>query len=192
MELLDDADLFVKIQGGNVEAFEQMYERYHGLVYTFALRSCHDADLASEITQDVFVRLWTTNAQYQAAQSQFRTWLLTITRRILYDKLRQQRRTPSVLVEHDDHTALDVRGGVVHSPESMSFQQWFREDVSEALQTLNFEERTVIELAYFHQMTLREIAEQMNRPVGTVKTRLHKALKFLREMMPEWREGAER
>ncbi|KPV42114.1 RNA polymerase sigma factor [Alicyclobacillus ferrooxydans] len=192
MELLDDADLFSKIQEGNSEAFEQMYDRYSGLVYTFALHGCSNEELASEVTQDVFVRLWTTSAQYRPEQSQFRTWLLTITRRILYDKLRQQRRNGAVILEWYGQTADDLGTGLERSVESVSFHHWFREDVSEAMQALNFEERTVIELAYFHQLTLSEIAQQMNRPLGTVKTRLHKALKFLREMMPEWREGAER
>ncbi|WDL98038.1 RNA polymerase sigma factor [Alicyclobacillus sp. ALC3] len=190
MNSLDDATLFEKIQQGDAGAFEALYDRYSRVVYSFALRSCNDSDLASEVTQDVFVRLWTTEARYQAERSQFRTWLLTITRRILYDKLRRRERQGVV---------VGIHGNVVEDPQLLphvetqrvSFAQWFREDVEAALQSLQIEERTVVELAYFRQMTLSEIAKELNRPLGTVKTRLHRALKVLREAMPEWKGGLE-
>lgn len=192
MDLLDDAALFERIQERDADAFETLYDRYGTLVYTFALRMCNDAELASESTQDVFVRLWTTHAEYQPELSQFRTWMLTITRRIVYDKLRRQRRHKRVVHEVHGNVVEDAQHASLPNPETITVAQWFREDVATALQSLQIEERVVIELAYFQQLTLTEIARRMNRPIGTVKTRLHKALKMLRETMPEWKGGFER
>lgn len=189
MDLLDDATLFEKIQTGSAEAFEVLYDRYNGLVYTFALRSCNDIELANEITQDVFVRLWTTSAEYRPELSQFRTWILTITRRITYDKLRQQGKRSAVVIELHGNVVAHPQRINISDPDIEVIQQWFRQDVVDALQSLHAEERTIIELAYFRQLTLREVAQQMNRPLGTIKTRLHKALRVLRETMPEWKGG---
>ncbi len=192
---LDDAELFSKIQSGDADAFATLYDRYHALVYTFAFRSCHDADLANEITQDVFVRLWTTASPYRPELSQFRTWLLTITRRIIYDKLRKQRRDNVILLEmHGNVVGVEDlnEGPAVMNPEMVAVESWFREDVRTAMQSLHIEDRRVIELAYFQQLTLVEISRELNRPLGTIKTRLHRALKVLRETMPEWRGGTER
>lgn len=192
---LDDAELFSKIQSGDADAFSTLYDRYHALVYTFAFRSCHDADLANEITQDVFVRLWTTASPYRPELSQFRTWLLTITRRIIYDKLRKQRRDNVILLEMYGNVVgvEDLKAGpAVMNPEMAAVESWFREDVRTAMQSLHIEDRRVIELAYFQQLTLVEISQKLNRPLGTIKTRLHRALKVLRETMPEWRGGTER
>ena len=192
---LDDAELFSKIQSGDADAFATLYDRYHALVYTFAFRSCHDADLANEITQDVFVRLWTTASPYRPELSQFRTWLLTITRRIIYDKLRKQRRDNVILLEMYGNVVgvEDLKAGpAVMNPEMAAVESWFREDVRTAMQSLHIEDRRVIELAYFQQLTLVEISRELNRPLGTIKTRLHRALKVLRETMPEWRGGTER
>ncbi|QSO48059.1 RNA polymerase sigma factor [Alicyclobacillus mengziensis] len=192
---LDDAELFSKIQSGDADAFSTLYDRYHALVYTFAFRSCHDADLANEITQDVFVRLWTTASPYRPELSQFRTWLLTITRRIIYDKLRKQRRDNVILLEMYGNVVgvEDLKAGpAVMNPEMAAVESWFREDVRTAMQSLHIEDRRVIELAYFQQLTLVEISQKLNRPLGTIKTRLHRTLKVLRETMPEWRGGTER
>lgn len=192
MNLSDDAALFEKIQKGDASAFEALYDRYSRVVYSFALRACNDSDLASEVTQDVFVRLWITEAEYRPERSQFRTWLLTITRRILYDKLRGRERRDGVVTLVRGNVVEDS-AQVLRHPHSdhVAVAQWFREDVAAVLQSLHAEERAVVELAYFQQLTLREIAQELNRPIGTVKTRLHKALKVLREAMPEWRGGIE-
>jgi RNA polymerase sigma factor (sigma-70 family) len=196
---LDDAELFSRIQSGNADAFATLYDRYHTLVYTFAFRSCHDADLAGDITQDVFVRLWTTTSSYRPELSQFRTWLLTITRRIIYDKLRKRQRDKVVLLEMHGNPVevIDAAGDLTQAsatthPERAAVEQWFRDDVRAAMQSLLSEERAVIELAYFRQLSLMEISRELNRPLGTIKTRLHRALKILRETMPEWKGGTER
>lgn len=189
MVLPDDTALFKDIQAGSAEAFEVLYNRYRSLVYTFALRACNDAELATDVTQDVFVRLWTTSAEYQPELSQFRTWMLTITRHILFDKLRQRKKRSAVIVEMHGNVVEDPDVTGNFNPESEAMQQWFRQDVAMALQSLQSEDRSVIELAYFRQLTLREVAKELGRPLGTVKTRLRKALLVLRETMPEWRGG---
>lgn len=187
MDLNEDALLFQSLQHGDKTAFERLYHQYSSLVYTFALRCCGNPDLASEITQDVFLRLWRTKAVYQPELSRFSTWLLTMTRHICYDKLRspsQQVQKKSVSLEWDTNREM-LRNGSTHELE----KSWFRKDMEDALSELRPEERTIIQLAYFQGYTLNEISQQLHLPIGTVKTRLHKTLQRLRSYMRGWEGG---
>lgn len=189
MTIDDDAVLFRKIQIGDGAAFEQLYGKYQSLVYTFALRGCGDRELAAEITQDVFVRLWTTTAEFRPEVSKFTTWLLTITRNICHDKLRGRGKNGESVefgeeIQNQLPSPFDV-------PEKSAQAHWFREDIQGAMTQLNAEERTVVELAYFYGLTLTEISVRLNRPLGTIKTRLHKSLQVLRKNLKGWEGGVE-
>jgi RNA polymerase sigma-70 factor (ECF subfamily) len=134
----------------------------------------------------VFVRLWTTKSVYRPDLSRFSTWLLTISRRIYLDKVKHSTGRSTLSMNGAVEALID--GSFNHSEHSAA-RHWFREDVQIALETLRREERFVIELAYFHGLTLTEIASRLNRPIGTVKTRLHKGLKALRVRMSDWKGG---
>ncbi|QQE80105.1 RNA polymerase sigma factor [Alicyclobacillus sp. SO9] len=173
---------------GNAAAFEVLYNRYSALVYSFALKACESKELAAEITQDVFVRLWTTTAVYRPELSQFPTWLLTIARGIYRDKLKSASKSAKVVTLYD--TAEWEHGATSASQRTVT-RNWFREDVYSVLLNMNRQEKLIIELAYFQGLTLSEIANQLEQPLGTVKTRLHRALKRLRKSMVEWEGGLE-
>ena len=182
MNETDDAALFLQIKRGDTTALEAVYDRYNSLVYTFAWHRLRDADLAAEATQDVFVRLWTTTADYDPDKSQFSTWLLTIARHICSDKLRKMARVAPVASPVEISQTLLVDG----NPPETAEARWFRRDVHQVLVSLPAEQRTVIELAYFQGHTLREIADFTATPLGTVKTRLNKALRTLRQNLQGW------
>lgn len=183
----EDALLFHRIQNGEAAAFEILYDKYNTLVYTFAFRGCGNSELANEITQDVFIRLWTTQASFRPELSQFSTWLLTITRRVCRDKLKKlQFKLLNVSIETMNESG---KYDSTEQPELLIQTTWFRKDVFAVLQTLQQEERLIIEMAYFHGFTLREIANRLDIPIGTIKTRLHKGLRTLRSRLPEWEGG---
>ena len=206
-----DLELFQAVQAGSGQALAELYDKYSSLVYSYALRACGETECAEELTQDTFVRLWTTKGAFDPNKSQFKTWLLTITRRLNQDRWRRVTHTrtprgewkglssiagpipPSKKTVFDP--ALDT--AVVSNMKEYSAdftmalaeRTWFRQEVLASLQGLSEEERRVVELAYFHGLTLREVAEHLHRPLGTVKTRLNRALSVLREDMQAWKGG---
>lgn len=178
----DDQRLLEQIRAGNREAFVDLYDRFNRLVYTFALRTCQDADKAEEVTQDTFVRVWTTQSAFDGQRSSLSTWLLTIARRICIDKWRRQHRQTSPLNMFDIQKPM-----VAEDPAQLTEHRWFRQAVVQSFTVLSAEERQVIELAYFEGLTLSEVAQRMDRPIGTVKTRLHHGLSQLRGQLQLWK-----
>ena len=189
-----DEALFRALQSGDGQALAELYDRYSSVVYAFALRTCSNQECAEEVTQDTFVRLWTTTSVFDPMRSQFQTWLLTITRRLCQDQLRKKRRFERTAARHsEERIGVDTPPGLAgHGADVTAVTaevSWFRLEVLSSLQGLTKEEQSVIELAYFHGFTLREVAEQLQRPLGTVKTRLNHALTVLRQDLQGWKGG---
>jgi len=187
-----DEPLFRAMQNGNGQALAELYDRYSSVVYAFALRTCLNQECAEEVTQDTFVRLWTTTSVFDPKRSHFQTWLLTIARRLCQDQLRKKRRFERTVARHTEDGRETPLGSLEHGSDVTAVTvevSWFRQEVLSSLQGLTTEERKVIELAYFYGFTLREVAEQLQRPLGTVKTRLNHALTVLRQDLQGWKGG---
>jgi RNA polymerase sigma-70 factor (ECF subfamily) len=160
-------------------ALEELYDRYVKLVYAFARKSVADDQAVREIVQAVFVRLWTTEAEYRANSGKFVNWLLTITRNITIDHLRKKRQTQGELSSALPSVAakMTAEGELPHDAAERGFA---REKVRLACEHLSASQARLIERIYWQGYTLREAAEQSGEPLGTVKNRLHQALKILR------------
>ncbi|WP_276351377.1 RNA polymerase sigma factor [Cohnella caldifontis] len=181
-----DAELMQLIRLKRREALELLYDRYARLVYSFAKRASGNESLAREIVQLVFTRLWTTKAEYDSSKGAYANWLLTVTRNIAIDVLRRERR-------HAGSVPLDRIGGMPGTepsdwPEAEIVRRSEYSEVAAAASRLTLPQRRVIELLYWKGYTLQEIAEMGGEPVGTVKNRLHQALKALRRNLQGFRE----
>ena len=176
---LSDEELLKRIAAGDEEALVTLYDRYGRLVYSLAYQILQDHQLAEEITQDVFTRVWQSAASFDPKKSRFTTWLTSITRNRAIDILRRRRvRGLTGPGEAELNTAI-TRADERYSPE-------YHLDalaVREALRKLPPDQRKVIELAYFNGMTQREIAEHLQIPLGTVKTRMRLAMMKLRDLL---------
>ncbi|MBW5448146.1 sigma-70 family RNA polymerase sigma factor [Cohnella sp. CFH 77786] len=181
-----DSELMRLIRMKHREALELLYDRYAKLVYSFARRAAGNEALAREIVQLVFTRLWTTRAEYDAAKGSFVNWLLTITRNIAVDVMRRERRhaanVPMEWIEDSREAAESDH------PESETVRRAELSEVAAAASRLTLPQRRVIELLYWKGYTLQQIAEMGGEPVGTVKNRLHQALKTLRRHLQGLRE----
>lgn len=182
-----DGQLMRQIRERRREALETLYDRHIRLVYSYALRMAGEEALAREIAQTVFTRLWTTRAEYDAEKGAFAAWLVTITRNIAVDVLRRERRHRSPL----SMEALIGRPGETRpeDPEPALLLKAERAAVATAARKLSEPQRRVVELLYWRGYTLQEIADLGGEPVGTVKSRLHQALKTLRRSLHGLREG---
>lgn len=179
---LTDEELFARVKAGDGDALSELYDRYLHKVYAIARRVVVDAQVAEEVVQDVFTRIWTTTA-FRPELGKFEHWIYVVARRIAIDHVRRRERA----VDWPDSERVD-RG----ADESATFDgellaDALRADLVRSLQALRPEERIVLQKAYFEGHTLSEIAADLAIPLGTVKTRLHHGLRVMRAGMADWK-----
>lgn len=166
------------------DALGELYDRYHRLVFSLALNSVTDHAAAEEITLDVFTRVWEKAETYRAEQSKVTTWLLSLARHRTIDVLRQRH----TRLERNMVSWADVPETVSfnsNSPEEAVELTMRQELVQAAIAQLPAEQKQSLALAYFKGYTHRQIAELLQEPLGTVKTRLRSAMQKLRQMLQD-------
>lgn len=176
MSDLSDDVLAEQVANGSEKALLHLYDRYSGRVYALALRMLGDSMSAEEITQDVFVKLWSHARSYIASRGAFPVWLLTIARRTALDRIRLEHRRPALA---GDQEPEDVWEFLPDEGSTSDEARW--RSLYFAVQALPAEQRTVIELAYYRGLTHSQIAQELGWPLGTVKTRLRMGMDQLRE-----------
>jgi RNA polymerase sigma-70 factor, ECF subfamily len=167
---LTDSQLIERVGTGDREAFDELYRRYARAVLGLALRRLGDRGRAEDAVQDAFTAIWRSAASYDRERGNGAPWLYTVARNAIVDGLR---RTPEPATEPQEEAA-DEPG-----PAARAEASWVSWRVHRALETLPEHERPVIELAYWGGMSQSEIAEYLNLPLGTVKTRTRSALSRL-------------
>jgi RNA polymerase sigma-70 factor (ECF subfamily) len=172
---LDDTQLISKVADGDQRAFLALYDRYSSRVYSLALQMMRDRMMAEEVVQDTFLKLWSRAGQYLTERGSLLIWLLTIARRTALDRLRLESRRPTLSNETDPELVWEL----TPEPESTSEEaRWH--SLYLAVQSLPEDQRNVIELAYYQGMSQSEIADTLDLPLGTVKTRLRTGMDRLR------------
>ncbi|MCG3088949.1 RNA polymerase sigma factor [Sporosarcina cyprini] len=169
------AELMRLVNEKHNEALEELYERYIKLVYGFVMKFCNgDEEMTKEVIQLVFLRLWTTNSHYDPLQGGFVNWLLTITRNICIDYLRKENRhTQRHQEEHEE----------IAEPVNVIDQRVNTNVIEKAKNKLPKAQKKLIDLLYWKGYSLSEIAQLEQQPIGTIKSRLHQALKGLRKQL---------
>jgi len=178
-----DVDLIGRASRGDARALEVLYDRYSRVVFSFALRTVGDRELAEELLQEVFFRAWKQGAAYDAERGTFVTWLLTITHNLAIDEVRKRQRRPQRADGEEPETVL---AGMADTGSGVEDEVWIgalRETITGALAQLPASQREAIELAYYQGLTQREIAEQLGEPLGTIKTRMRLGMRKLREAL---------
>jgi RNA polymerase sigma-70 factor (ECF subfamily) len=177
----DEADraVLVRLADGELDALEDLYDRYKTMAYSIAYRITNDATLAEDVVQDAFLGAWRNAARYVETRGSVKTWLLAIVHHRAIDAVRRRRPTtelpdlelppPVVLTEPD--VWAEVAAGID------------AEIVRRALGELSEVQREAIELAYFGGLTQQEIADRTATPLGTVKSRMRLGLLAMRRSL---------
>ena len=181
---VDDISLVKLIADAHTDAVKELYDRYNRLVFSVALAILGDRSVAEEATLDVFVHVWRGARTYRPERAKVNTWLVAITRHHAIDILRwQNSRVDGKSLSLDD---MPLRS---ESPASnleerveISLQ---RARVREAVAQLPAEQRQVLVLAYFKGYTHQQIAEVLEQPLGTIKTRVRLAMQKLRQTLSD-------
>lgn len=167
-----------QVAQGDERAFLTIYDCYVGRVHGLTLRILGERMLAEEATQDTFLKLWSRAHTYLAERGSLLVWLLTIARRTALDRLRLESHRPMLSDANDPTEAWQV----IPDSDSLSEESHWR-SMHFAVQGLAPDQRQLIELAYYQGLSQSEIAEVLDWPLGTVKTRLRAAMEHLRR---EW------
>lgn len=179
---LSDAELVARLALSDEAAFGELYDRYSSAAYGLALRVTNSQETAEEIVQDAFMKLWRNPTGFDASRAALSTFLLTLVRNASIDTLRRLR--PTMPLEDDDGDPLPIASRDSGPLERAELAQ-LAVRVQAAMQDLSVAHRQTVELAYFKGQSREEIAEVMNVPVGTVKSRLKYALDKLRAVLGE-------
>jgi RNA polymerase sigma-70 factor, ECF subfamily len=187
---MSDEERIRRVATGDRRALEQLYDQFHRLVYSFALKVLRDPHASEEVVQDVFMRIWTQAGKFDPKRGRFSSWLINITRNIAIDRVRSSRLRGMVPLVRPDESERDVIDLTVDLADATVTAVHVRE----ALNVLSAEQREALDLAYWHGYTHTEIARRVKVPIGTVKSRLHHALMKLRNVLytDGRKEGANR
>lgn len=175
-----DELLMAAVAAGDAQALEQLYTRYSRVAFGLALRILTSAEPAEDVVQEAFWRVWNRAATFQSGSGQFAPWLFGIVRNLCIDELRRRQSRPSRVAGSTDEQLLLALPDTQPSIDVVTWETERRRLITSALDELPPDQRQVIELAYFGGLSQREIADKLNNPLGTVKTRVRLALQKLK------------
>ncbi len=174
-----EEDLLLATARGDQQAFAALYERLAPMIHGVVRRVVRDPAQSEEVSQEVLVEIWRTAVRFDPDRGTARTWALTMAHRRAIDRVRSEQasRDRTQRVADGQHTrpydevSEHVEVGIEH------------EQVRTALGTLTDLQRQAVELAYFKGYTYREVAELLETPLGTIKTRMRDGLIRLRDAL---------
>ena len=177
---LDDARLCEQARFGDVDAYEELVRRYQRLAYRTAYVVTRSSADAEDVTQEAFVKAYYALDRFRV-DDPFKPWLMRIVVNAALNHKRTQGRQENLALR-----MAEVRpsGGAAPSPEAAALTGEAHQEVVAALNALGEKDRMVIALRYFFDMSEAEMAIVLECPVGTVKSRLSRALTRLKEVLP--------
>jgi RNA polymerase sigma-70 factor (ECF subfamily) len=177
LDIQDSKQLVLQIQDGSLEALGDLYDRYNRLVFRTALGVTGDPESASDLLQEVFLRLFRFAARIDPDRP-LEPWLYRMTANLSYTWVKR-RRWAQPIEDVSDWLAGSKKSQPTYRAEKN--EAW--KQVESAIQTLPLPQRSVIVLYYINECSLQEVADILDIPTGTVKSRLHYARRTLKEQM---------
>ncbi len=174
-----EEELVTLIRNKNTEAFKSLYDNYSSALYGVILKVVEIEELAQDILQDSFVKIWKSFSSYDSSKGRLFTWMLNISRNTAIDALRSKHGKMEGKIQSIDNSVYEVNA---QTKVTTNIDQIGLKDV---LKKLKNEHLILIELVYFKGYTQEEISQELAMPLGTVKTRIRTALNQLREILKE-------
>ncbi len=186
IDKISEPHLVSLLQAKDEKAFNYLYDNYSGALYGLILNMVTKNEYADEIIQDVFLKIWKSSGQYDSTKGRLYTWMINIARNTALDFIKskgfvneQKNRSLSDVVNE-----IDLGTELVDGLESIQADQVAMKAV---VFSLKKEWRELIELLYYQGYTQAEVAEKLDIPIGTIKTRTRSALIELREKLKDYR-----
>jgi RNA polymerase sigma-70 factor (ECF subfamily) len=187
----EERQLIERCKQGDLAAFNELVKKYEKQVYNFAYRLTGNYDDANDVAQDAFLRVYNAIGSFRGDAS-FTTWLFRITTNVFLDDRKRARAHPHSSLDE----ALDLEESSVArqiedpspSPEALTEQKERGQILQDTIGSLPENQRAMVVLYHSEQKSYEEIAEMMNLPIGTVKSRLNRARLALKEKLSPIRE----
>lgn len=175
--VISEEELVNRLKSGEKSAFEALYNSYANNLYGIVMKVVRTDPPAQDVIQEAFIKIWKNVSAYNNSKGSIFTWMLNITRNTAIDKLRSAE-YKSEIRNYDVQNYSDSVN--INHHKEPSFEHI---GVQEILLKLKSEHKEIIDLAYFEGYSQSEIAEKLNIPLGTVKTRVKLAMQHLREIL---------
>jgi RNA polymerase sigma-70 factor (ECF subfamily) len=182
---LEDQALLAQVADGDSRALDMLYDRYARVVYGVALRILGESELAEDVVQETFWRVWRRARTFQSGRGKVAAWIFGIAHNLSIDELRRQRSRPLPVYDTDETPVLRDREDSQMDVVANALEHERGRLVDAALQQISADQREVIELAYFGGLSQSQIAERLQSPIGTVKTRIRLGLRKLRDLLAQ-------
>ncbi|MCU0682343.1 MAG: sigma-70 family RNA polymerase sigma factor [Polyangiaceae bacterium] len=183
-----DAALMQAVAAGDRAALARLYDEYSDRLLALARRLLRNPREAEDLVHDVFIEVWRHAGEYSAERGSARSWLVVRLRSRAIDRLKSTGYSRVMCV---DGEALERSIVSQQPPPSAPSFDFEGEKVRQAVEALPADQRAVLELSYFEGLSLAEAAERLGAPLGTIKSRLARALTRLRQDLRSLQEGAE-
>jgi RNA polymerase sigma-70 factor (ECF subfamily) len=168
---IPDRKLVALISRGDEAALAELYQRHSVPLYNYLLRLVRDQSIAEDLLQEVFIAIWTGSSGFRG-RSKVKTWIFRIAHNRAVSWLRKHARPEEAGEQEESPAPAD-------NPETVALRHWRQDQVRQAVDQLSPKHRAVIELAFVHDLSYSEIAEVVDCPTGTVKSRISYAMRRL-------------
>ena len=170
-----EQELVSSLKCNNKEAFEYLYDHYSSALYGIILKIVRDEERAADVMQDTFLKIWKNISSYNVEKGSLFTWILNVARNTAIDRLRLDLKNENS-VSWDNVPESDLGNNVIFNPIPATI------DIRAIVSRLLPEKSLLIDMVYFQGYTHEEVSEKLSLPLGTVKSRIRKALIELREI----------
>jgi RNA polymerase sigma-70 factor (ECF subfamily) len=187
-----DEALMAALCQGRETALAELVRRYQNDIFRFCLHYLRDVEVARELAQETFIRVYTARGRFDV-ERKFRPWALCIARNLCLNELKRKKAVTMETLEEYASTARDETGAVLRfsgsGPAEALMAAERRELLARAIDGLDEESRELVTLRFFERMPAKEIAEVVGSTEGAVRTRLHRVLVTLRAKYAPCRDG---
>lgn len=171
---IPEDELVSRLQAQDKNAFAILYDNYSSSLYGIVLKIVQTSEVAEDVLQEAFVKIWKNISSYDKNKGRLFTWMLNIARNTAIDKLRTKGEKYEIRDIDDSVYQVDTKSNTSMKVEHIGVKQ--------SVQNLKPEFRTIIDMAYYGGYTQEEISKELNIPLGTVKTRMRNAIIELRKL----------
>ena len=172
-----EEELVILLQNKDQKAFSYLYDNYAGALNGVIYRMVDNRELAEDILQEAFIKIWNNFSNYDHLKGRLFTWMLNITRNLTIDTLRSKGYKKQTKISSDENSVSN------YTDDSKVAERFDSMGLRKQLVNLKPEQRSIIDLAYFNGYTQDEISKELGIPLGTVKTRMRTAILELRKIL---------
>lgn len=172
-----EEELVMLLREQDQQAFAYLYDNYAAALNGIISRMVDESQLAEDILQEAFIKIWNNFKQYDNTKGRLFTWMINITRNLTIDTLRSKGYKKQRKISKDENSVSN------YHDKSYSVDRFDSIGLQKQLANLKPAQKSIIDLAYFNGYTQEEISKEMGIPLGTVKTRMRSAILELRKML---------